>query len=179
MVSLVLIADMPTVTCTQSRRRFEGQAAVDAMRSIGIIYERWGIERLPSNLSSRNLTDAEKQAVLAAFAPDIDRLKRERGYRAADLVTLYPDTPNLDELLAKFNKQHTHADDEVRFIVQGAGVFELHPEGHEPVAAEVVAGDFITVPARYRHLFYLTAARQITAIRIFTDPAGWVAQYVG
>ena len=153
-------------------------SVVRTLGEAGVVYERWGTERLPASLASRNLSDAEKQQVLAAFAPEIERLSRERGYRTADVVTLYPDTPNLDALLAKFDKPHIHTDDEVRFVVQGRGVFTLFPEKGEPIDAELHPGDFITVPKNYKHYFTLCADKQITAIRIFTDPAGWVANYI-
>ncbi len=169
---------MATLTFRESNRTVTDRAAVEkAMKDIGVIYEVWGTERLPANLSSRNLSDDEKKQLLKAFDPEIQRLYKERGYQTADVVTLYPDTPNLDAMLAKFDKKHIHTDDEVRFIVQGRGVFTLFPEGSEPIDAELHPGDFITVPGDYKHLFTLCDDRQITAIRIFTDPAGWVAHY--
>jgi 1,2-dihydroxy-3-keto-5-methylthiopentene dioxygenase len=149
-----------------------------ALEKTGVYYERWGTERMPANLSNRSLSDAEKKAVLAAFAPDIARRSQLCGYQSADVVTLYPDTPNLDVMLAKFDKKHIHTDDEVRFVVQGRGVFTLFPEGGEVIDAELHPGDFITVPKDYKHHFVLCADRQITAIRLFTDAAGWVAHYV-
>ncbi len=144
----------------------------------GVLYERWGTDRLPVGLSKRSLTDAEKQQVLAAFGPEIERVSKARGYKSADVVTLYPDTPNLDAMLAKFDKKHIHTDDEVRFVVQGRGVFTLFPaDGSDVIDAELHPGDFVTVPADYRHHFVLCADRQITAIRLFTDASGWTAHY--
>ena len=174
---------MPALTLRDTGTRITDlPTCVRLLKECDVVYERWGTERLPASLSSRNLSDAEKQAVLDAFKADIDRLKRERGYKTADVVTLYPDTPNLDVLLAKFDKRHLHTDDEVRFVVQGRGVFTLFPQSGphagKTIDAELHPGDFITVPANYRHLFTLCDDKQITAIRIFLDPAGWVAHYV-
>jgi 1,2-dihydroxy-3-keto-5-methylthiopentene dioxygenase len=169
---------MATLTFRNSKRTVTDRAEVEkVLKAANVIYEVWGTERLPKDLSSRNLGDAEKQALLKAFDADIQRLYRERGYKTADVVTLYPDTPNIDAMLAKFDKNHFHTDDEVRFIVQGRGVFTLFPKDGEPIDAELHPGDFITVPANYKHYFTLCADKQITAIRIFTDPAGWVANY--
>ena len=156
----------------------EPSRVADALGRAGVTYERWGTERLPANLSHRNLSEAEKQAVLQAFAPDIQRVSQARGYKTADVVTLYPDTPNLDVMLAKFDKKHLHTDDEVRFVVQGRGVFTLFPTAGGIIDAELHPGDFITVPKDYKHHFVLCVDRQITAIRLFTDAAGWVAHYV-
>ena len=170
---------MAILTIRSTKKVIRQRAEVEkAMREANVIYEVWGTERLPASLSSRNLSDAEKQQVLKSFDGGIQRLYKTRGYKTADVVTLYPDTPNLDTMLAKFDKKHLHADDEVRFVVQGRGVFTLFPANGEVIDAELQPGDFITVPANYKHYFTLCPDRQITAIRIFTDPAGWVANYV-
>jgi 1,2-dihydroxy-3-keto-5-methylthiopentene dioxygenase len=170
---------MATLWFRSAQRSVTDPAAVAReLQQAGVIYERWGTERLPADLARRNLSDAEKQAVLAAFAPDISRRSAACGYKTADVVTLYPETPNLDVMLAKFDKKHLHTDDEVRFVVQGRGVFTLFPASGEVIDAELHPGDFITVPKDYHHLFTLCADRQITAIRLFTDAAGWVAHYV-
>jgi 1,2-dihydroxy-3-keto-5-methylthiopentene dioxygenase len=170
---------MAVLTYRTSKKVVKERAEVErALKAANVIYEVWGTERLPKDLSSRNLSDAEKQQVLKAFDAEIQRLYQTRGYKTADVVTLYPDTPNIDAMLAKFDKKHLHTDDEVRFVVQGRGVFTLFPENGEPIDAELHPGDFITVPKNYRHYFTLCADKRITAIRIFTDPAGWVANYV-
>ena len=170
---------MAVLTLRNSKRVIKERAQVEqACKSANVIYEVWGTERLPKNLSSRNLSDAEKQQLLKAFDPEIQRLYKTRGYKTADVVTLYPETPNLDAMLAKFDKKHVHSDDEVRFVVQGRGVFTLFPPGGEIIDAELHPGDFITVPGNYKHFFTLCSDKQITAIRIFTDRAGWVANYV-
>ncbi len=169
---MAILTNRTTKKVTSARAEVE-----QTLRAANVIYEVWGTDRLPSSLSSRNLSDDEKKQLLKAFDSEIQRLYQTRGYKTADVVTLYPDTPNLDVMLAKFDKQHTHSDDEVRFIVQGRGVFTLFPANGEVIDAELQPGDFITVPANYKHFFNLCPDRQITAIRIFTDPAGWVANY--
>jgi len=172
-------AIMATITVIETGLVIREPAKVaQALAAAGVTYEVWGTGRMPKDLRARDLADTEKLAVLTAFDADIARIKRERGYVTADVVTLYPDTPNLAELLAKFDQPHVHHDPEVRFVVQGRGVFELYPTQGPALAAELHPGDFITVPADYRHLFRLCEDRQITAIRLFSDPAGWVAHYV-
>jgi 1,2-dihydroxy-3-keto-5-methylthiopentene dioxygenase len=150
----------------------------EILKGIGIGFEVWGIDRLPPALRSRNLSDSEKQDVLKAFTPEINRMKSAGGYVTADVVSLWPDTPNLDAVCAKFDKKHLHTDDEVRFCVQGRGVFRVFPENKDVMDIELHPGDYINVPARAHHLFFLCADRQITAIRLFIDPAGWVAHYI-
>ena len=100
----------------------------------------------------------------------------------AEAILVRPETPNLDTMLAKFSKEHTHSEDEVRFILQGRGVFHIHatgPDGTDTVfAIEVGAGDLISVPIDTRHWFDLCDDRRIRAIRLFQDMSGWTPHYV-
>src|SRR5262245_55821228 len=73
-----------------------------------IEYERWTPDRPVA-------ADAPPEAVLAAYRREIDALKEKGGYRTADVIDVRPDTPNLDTMLAKFNREHWHDEDEVRF----------------------------------------------------------------
>jgi 1,2-dihydroxy-3-keto-5-methylthiopentene dioxygenase len=170
---------MAVLTYRQSKRAESDQGQIAAiLAKLGIIFESWGVERLPQHLRSRNLTNEEKQQVLEAFKPELDNLKSRGGYTTADVISLYPDTPNLDVMLAKFDKKHLHDADEVRFCVQGRGVFTLFPNTSEAIDVELRPGDFISVPAKYHHLFTLCDDRKMTCIRLFVDSAGWIAHYV-
>jgi 1,2-dihydroxy-3-keto-5-methylthiopentene dioxygenase len=80
-------------------------------------------------------------------------------------------------MLNKFNSEHWHDEDEVRFIVEGRGVFHVHPVGRPVFAIEVGAGDLIRVPAGTHHGFDLCADRRIRAIRLFRDKSGWTPHY--
>ncbi|MFY8073399.1 MAG: cupin domain-containing protein, partial [Pirellula sp.] len=89
-----------------------------------------------------------------------------------------PSTPNLDAMLSKFNKEHTHSEDEVRFTVEGKGVFHLHPEGGPVFSVTVESGDMINVPCGMKHWFNLCDDRRIRCIRFFEDVTGWTPHYV-
>ncbi len=138
------------------------------LREFQIPYENWGVRSLPSQ---------QPEAVLNTYAEDVSRLKKTRGYVTEDVIALDPDMPGLDELLAKFSKEHHHTDDEVRFVVAGEGVFEINVNETERVKITTHPGDLIVVPAWRRHLFYLTSARTIRCIRLFKDKSGWEAHY--
>ena len=140
------------------------------LASNGIDYERW---------TARHPVDAnaDADAVLAAYAPEIETLKARGGYRTADVIDVSARTPNLDSMLAKFNREHWHDEDEVRFIVEGRGLFHIHPPGKAVFALEVEAGDLIRVPRGTHHWFDLCGERRIRAIRLFQDQAGWTPHY--
>lgn len=113
------------------------------------------------------------------FQGPIDDLKSARGYVEQDEVALRPDTPGLDDICAKFAPEHYHDEDEVRFVLDGAGIFDIRSEDDQWMRVEVATGDLIVVPARRHHRFFLTDARNIRCVRLFKDPAGWVAHYRG
>ncbi len=140
------------------------------LADIGIGYEVWKPKfQLEQSASS--------EQVLEAFAEQINQLKSEGGYVTADVIDLFPDTPNLDAMLAKFSREHWHDEDEVRFIIEGRGVFHIHPKEGEVVALEVEEGDLARVPAGTWHWFDLCQEKRIRAIRLFQDPSGWTPRY--
>ncbi len=115
----------------------------------------------------------------AAYQGPLDALKAARGYIEQDEVALSPDTPNLPAICAKFDKEHTHDDDEVRFVLEGEGIFDIRTTDDRMMRVVVEAGDLIVVPADRHHLFLLTERQHIRCVRLFQDTAGWVPHYRG
>jgi 1,2-dihydroxy-3-keto-5-methylthiopentene dioxygenase len=162
---------MAVVNIPREDRRIEEQLEVAAfLATAGIVYERWE----PSHPVA---PDAAADDVLAAYAAEIERLKKEGGYVTADVIDVRPDTPGLDAMLAKFNREHWHDEDEVRFILQGRGLFHVRPKEGPVFAIEVGAGDLIRVPSGTWHWFDLCSDRRIRAIRLFQDASGWTPRY--
>jgi 1,2-dihydroxy-3-keto-5-methylthiopentene dioxygenase len=156
----------------EGRKITDAQEIRDYLVGIGIEYERW--EPAPGVAET-----ASAEEILAAYGKQLDELKRRGGYVTADVVDVFPKTPGLEAMLAKFNIEHTHAEDEVRYIVAGRGLFHIHPVKKPVVAIEVEAGDLIRVPRGTRHWFDLCVERRIRAIRLFQDKAGWTPEYSG
>ena len=162
---------MAVVRFPDEGRTVTGEAAVrETLGRVGIDYERWQ----PSHPVPAG---APAEAVLAAYAAEIDRLKAAGGYVTADVIDVSPQTPNLDAMLAKFRKEHWHDEDEVRFILRGRGVFHIHPRDAPVMAIEVGPGDLIRVPRGTHHWFDLCSERDIRAIRLFQDVSGWTPRY--
>jgi 1,2-dihydroxy-3-keto-5-methylthiopentene dioxygenase len=136
----------------------------------GIDYEQWVTDRPIA-------ADAPADAVLTAYAAQVSALKSRGGYATADVIDVKADTPNLDAMLARFNREHWHDEDEVRFIIEGRGLFHIHPQEGPVFAIEVEAGDLIRVPRGTHHWFDLCHDRRIRAIRLFQDSSGWTPHY--
>lgn len=122
-------------------------------------------------------SDAPTDMLLAAYQDKIDQLKARGGYVTADVIDVTPATPNLEAMLSKFSSEHWHDEDEVRFIVEGRGLFHIHPRQGPVFSIEVEAGDLIRVPSGTLHWFDLCVDRRIRAIRLFQDKSGWTPHY--
>ena len=93
------------------------------------------------------------------------------------MIDVKPDTPNLEAMLLKFSSEHWHDEDEVRLIVEGRGLFHIHPAEGPVFAIEVERGDLIRVPRGTHHWFDLCGDRRIRAVRLFQDQSGWTPHY--
>jgi 1,2-dihydroxy-3-keto-5-methylthiopentene dioxygenase len=162
---------MAVLRFLETDQKFENEAAIHAeLAAVGIDYERWSLDRVGA--------DASAEDVLKAYADEIEEMKRRGGYVTADVIDVNPATPNLDSMLAKFDKEHTHSEDEVRFILKGRGIFFLNIQG-KVASVEVGPGDMLRVPKGTTHWFTLCEDRRIRAIRWFQQTAGWTPEYTG
>lgn len=138
------------------------------LNKYGIQFERWEQDSKVSD------------DPLITYDSFIKKLMEQGGYATADVIQLKPDNPNKDELRKKFLSEHTHSEDEVRFFVQGSGLFYIHrPTEERVLAITCTAGDLLSVPALTRHWFDMGPNPDFVCIRVFTDPAGWVADLTG
>src|SRR5918999_6472319 len=162
---------MAVVTITDENKTVRSEAEITSLlASHGIDYERWN----PAHAVAEN---APPEEILKTYAREIDELKQRGGYVTADVIDVDPNTSGLQEMLAKFNREHWHDEDEVRFIIAGHGLFHIHTTTGAVLAIEVEAGDLIRVPRGTRHWFNLCTDRRIRVIRLFQDKAGWSPHY--
>jgi 1,2-dihydroxy-3-keto-5-methylthiopentene dioxygenase len=157
-------------------RTTDGAAIASALAADGVRFERWATRPLAA--------DADSAKVLEAYAAEVARLAAEGPYPHVDVVRLRPDAsdPGWPEKArgarAKFLEEHTHAEDEIRFFVEGSGAFYLRigDRVHILVCTE---GDLVSVPAGTRHWFDMGESPRFCAIRFFGTKDGWVATFTG
>jgi len=143
-----------------------------------IEYQIWDLKRVSPELVNQELfSDSDKETVLHAYDPELQDLQKNHGYIKVDVIALSSKIPGIEEKLDVFRKEHLHTEDEVRFILDGRGIFFIHPENESIFEIEVHAGDFISVPAYTWHWFDLCQDRRIKAIRLFQKEDGWVPVY--
>ncbi len=139
------------------------------LKSIGVQFERWTASQILNN-------DASNDDVLNAYADSIDRLKNQYGFQTADVIKLDSTHPDKIAMREKFLSEHTHSEFEVRFFVEGCGLFYLHV-GEQIFGVLCEKGDLISVPANVTHWFDMGENPNLACIRLFTNPDGWVANF--
>ncbi|MBL1211277.1 cupin [Geminocystis sp. GBBB08] len=141
------------------------------LKQVGVRFEQWQtIESLKSG--------ATQEEVLSIYQSDVKKLMDEEGYLTVDVVSLTADNPHKTAFREKFLNEHTHSEDEVRFFVDGEGLFSLHIE-NQVLEVLCTRGDLISVPANTRHWFDMGENPNFIAIRFFNNPEGWVANFTG
>jgi 1,2-dihydroxy-3-keto-5-methylthiopentene dioxygenase len=143
----------------------------DQLGKIGVLFERWK--------ATKELDDhASQDEVIEAYRSPIDRLMQRFGFKSVDVISIAPDHPQKEAMRDKFLHEHTHDDFEVRFFVDGEGMFYIRKAG-KVFATLCTRGDLISVPANTTHWFDMGPLPRLKAIRLFTTPEGWVAKFTG
>lgn len=147
------------------------KAIASELKQIGVKFERWeAAKKLEKN--------ATQEDVLEAYSDSVKRLQDEYGFQSADVVSLTPDHPDKKAFREKFLDEHTHSDFEVRFFVEGSGLFYIH-KNDSVYTILCEKGDLISVPADTTHWFDMGKDPFFKCIRLFTTPEGWVANFTG
>jgi 1,2-dihydroxy-3-keto-5-methylthiopentene dioxygenase len=141
------------------------------LAAIDVKFERWTANRELAG-------DDNQETIIAAYQESVDKLKQLYGFRSVDVINLSPDHPEKAAFRQKFLAEHTHDDFEVRFFIDGCGLFYLHV-GDKVYAALCEKDDLISVPANTKHWFDMGAYPSFKVIRLFTTPEGWVAKFTG
>ena len=124
-------------------------AIAAALGELGVEFERWDANQPLAD-------DADQATVLAAYKDDVEQLNARYGFQSVDVVALGPDHPQKAEMRQKFLAEHTHADFEVRFFVDGSGLFYLQGKLKEKQDVEITIYDILGQPIRQRMLSGVT-----------------------
>jgi 1,2-dihydroxy-3-keto-5-methylthiopentene dioxygenase len=149
----------------------DAKQIAEQLNSVGVRFEQW---QTRDGIAAGD----SQETVLAAYDSDVKRLIAEQGYQSVDVISIASDNPQKDALRLKFLDEHRHSEDEVRFFVQGQGLFALHI-GDKVFEVICEKGDLLSVPANTTHWFDLGPQPDLVAIRFFNNPDGWIANYTG
>lgn len=143
------------------------------MNERGIFFDQWACDVEFEDT-------ATQEEILAAYAKDLKPFMEKGGYLTADVISINRLTENYEAIRNKFLAEHTHSEDEIRFFVDGRGLFWFNLPGQPVFNLLCEKGDLISVPAGTKHWFDAGAEDPfVKAIRIFIDMSGWVPEYTG
>lgn len=142
------------------------------LAEIDINIEKWD--------SSQLKQDSSKEEIFNIFTDQIEEIKVKHNFKSVDLMDIKKDfakSENFQTMRAKFLKEHTHSDDEVRYFISGSGLFTIH-KANKIFSILCEAGDFINVPANTQHWFDMGSEPEFKCLRFFSDESGWVPNYM-
>ena len=132
--------------------------SADALRAIGVL--SWHVP-----------IDADGSYVQA-----IDQIASERAYRNRDTINITKEGLGeaYEAKLKMFFEEHMHEDEEIRYILDGSGFFDVreHPVDSW-IRIHVTQGDLVVLPAGIYHRFTLDEKNIIKAMRLFKDEPKW------
>jgi 1,2-dihydroxy-3-keto-5-methylthiopentene dioxygenase len=141
------------------------------LKERGIFFDQWICDVKFDN-------SATQEEILKAHAKNLVPFMENSVYKTADVISINKTTENYLELRAKFLAEHTHSEDEIRFFVDGKGLFWFNLENEPVFNLLCEAGDLISVPEGTKHWFDAGETDPfVKAIRIFLDMSAWVPNY--
>ncbi|CAO3644178.1 unnamed protein product [Cunninghamella echinulata] len=130
------------------------EADIDILKAVGVLY--WKFDG----------PDALKQ---------IDNLSIERSYKNRDQITVSPDALGAiyEDKVKTFFAEHLHEDEEIRYILDGTGYFDVRDKNDKWIRIAMEKGDLIILPAGIYHRFTTDSNNYLKAMRLFKEDPVW------
>ncbi|TFK97331.1 Acireductone dioxygenase ARD family [Pterulicium gracile] len=107
----------------------------------------------------------------------INAIAAERGYKNRDNIHVSKEGMGdaYEDKLKIFFSEHMHEDEEIRYILEGQGFFDVRESPSDLwIRLAVEPGDLLVVPAGIYHRFTVDESNMIKAMRLFQDEPKWV-----
>ncbi|CRK13568.1 hypothetical protein BN1723_012839 [Verticillium longisporum] len=138
-----------------------------------------GDQRLPHD--SGNAVDEEGLKQLGVYYHNItdiegvNQLAAKRGYKNRDEIIVSPEKMGdvYEDKVKSFFNEHLHEDEEIRYVRDGRGYFDVRSRDDEWVRIHVEKDDLIILPPGIYHRFTTDETNYIKAMRLFKDEPKW------
>ncbi|KAI4226278.1 MAG: hypothetical protein L6R40_008298 [Gallowayella cf. fulva] len=116
--------------------------------------------------------------VLYHYCPSLDAVNAiasERSYKNRDEIIVSPEKMGsaYEDKMKVFFNEHLHEDEEIRYVLDGEGFFDVRSIEDEWVRIRLEKGDLIILPAGIYHRFTTDNQNYIKAMRLFKDEPKW------
>ncbi|XP_070509263.1 acireductone dioxygenase [Chironomus tepperi] len=146
----------------QSDQRLEHHRNPPVYIDLNTLFELTGVRYFKFDLRSSKMQD------------ELNILKKDRGYSYEDEIVCSKEClPDYENKLKIFYEEHLHTDEEIRFVLEGSGYFDVRDAKDEWIRIQVEACDLIIIPAGIYHRFTLDTRNFIKAKRYFVGEPVW------
>ncbi|KAK4231493.1 Acireductone dioxygenase ARD family [Podospora fimiseda] len=141
-----------------------------------------GDQRLPHDTTPNStlvtLDQLAQIGVIYHHIPSLDQvnsLASSRGYRNRDEITVSPAAMGdiYETKVKSFFDEHLHEDEEIRYIRDGAGYFDVRDKSDRWIRIRLEKDDLIILPAGIYHRFTTDESNYVQAMRLFKDEPKW------
>ncbi|OVA03465.1 Acireductone dioxygenase ARD family [Macleaya cordata] len=144
-------------------------------------------QRLPHHRNPKEFVSLNKLADLGVIYwhlnpkdyendKELQKIRETRGYNYMDLLDLCPErVENYEEKLKNFFREHIHADEEIRYCLEGSGYFDVRDKDDRWIRIWIKEGDMIVLPAGIYHRFTLDTGNYVKLMRLFVGEPVWTA----
>ncbi|CAO3655161.1 unnamed protein product [Mucor hiemalis] len=109
----------------------------------------------------KSLQDLEKVGVLywriegENGIEQIDEIAKERSYKNRDVIVVSPDAMGdiYEDKVKSFFAEHLHEDEEIRYILDGSGYFDVRDKNEDWIRIYMEKGDMIILVSSIIYLF--------------------------
>jgi 1,2-dihydroxy-3-keto-5-methylthiopentene dioxygenase len=142
--------------------------SVSELRELGIAYWKMDADTFSYPVKSVPWDPSE------AADPRLMKIRDDRGYSYADIITVHPDhLPGYEDKVKAFFTEHIHDAEEIRYIISGSGFFDIRSKDDKWIRVHVKKGDLMTLPEGIYHRFTVDEADTISLMRLFVGQPIW------
>ncbi|KAF8301437.1 Acireductone dioxygenase [Clavulina sp. PMI_390] len=110
------------------------------------------------------------------WEPQIDAVAAEREYKNRDRLNVTKEGlgDQYESKLKMFFNEHLHEDEEIRYIFEGSGYFDVREiKSDQWIRIMIEPSDLLVLPAGIYHRFTLDENNSIKVLRLFKDEPKW------